>query len=231
MENISNKIFLIEDDESFGGVLKSYLEINDYQVNWQKNGLNALENFEKDKYALCIVDVMLPGLDGFSVAQKIKEKQKNIPLIFLTAKTLREDVLRGYKTGADDYITKPFDSEVLLYKIRAVLKRNLKSGQTKNEVYKIGNYQFNHPLRFIQLGDKKQKLSPKEADLLKMLCEKQNEILARSAALLNIWGEENYFTTRSMDVYITKLRKYLKDDPSIAIENIHGSGYRLIINT
>jgi len=221
-------IYLVEDDKNFGGVLKSYLEINDFQVDWIDNGLDAVKKFVAGKYSICIFDVMLPGLDGFSVAQKIKEKQKDIPFIFLTAKTLREDILRGYKTGADDYITKPFDSEVLLYKLKAVLKRNT-NNENKNEVFKIGKYQFNYPLRRIILDDKIQKLSPKEAELLKMLCTKQNEILSRSSALLSIWDEENYFTTRSMDVYITKLRKYLKDDPNIEIENIHSSGYRMIV--
>ncbi|RLD84555.1 MAG: DNA-binding response regulator [Bacteroidetes bacterium] len=226
------KIFLVEDDPNFGGVLKSYLEMDDFEVTWIDDGLEAVSAFEPNKYAICILDIMLPNIDGFSIAKKIKEMQNDIPLIFLTAKTLREDVLQGYKIGADDYITKPFDSEVLIYKIKAILKREgsdfIKS--VKEGLFKIGQFDFNYPYRQIIFDNETQKLSPKEAELLKMLCLKKAEIMTRKEALVAIWGDDNYFTTRSMDVYITKLRKYLKKDPTIEIENIHSSGYRLRIN-
>jgi len=172
---------------------------------------------------------MLPNLDGFSIAKIIKLTSKDIPIIFLTAKTLKEDILEGFKIGADDYITKPFDSDVLLYKIKAILKRNnLDSDYDTNFI--IGRYEFNSILRTLTHKNQSFKLSPKEGDLLKLLCQNKNKMLDRDIALNQIWGNDGYFTARSMDVYITKLRKYLKDDPSIEIENIHGTGFILKIN-
>jgi two-component system OmpR family response regulator len=226
-----DKIFLVEDDANFGGVLKAYLEMDNYEVTWVNDGQKAIDSYEKGKYSICILDVMLPNVDGFSIAKKIKEIEENIPLIFLTAKTLREDVLQGYQIGADDYITKPFDSEVLLYKIKAILKREKteKLNPINEEVFIIGEYNFNYPLRQIKYQAETIKLSPKEADLLKMLCLSGNQVLSRAEALKTIWGDDNYFTTRSMDVYVSKLRKYLKKDPKVEIENIHSSGYRLLI--
>jgi DNA-binding response OmpR family regulator len=222
-----HKIFLVEDDPNFGGVLKAYLEMNNFDVQLIDDGMNALKTFKKGENSICILDVMLPNMDGFSLAKKIREMEPGIALIFLTAKSLKADQILGYQIGADDYITKPFDSEVLLYKIRAVLKRDKAEGIQK-ELYQIGMYQFDYLLRKIVYKDKTEKISPKEAGLLKMLCESEGKILSRSQALKTIWGDDNYFTTRSMDVYITKLRKYLKDDPGIEIENIHGSGFRLL---
>jgi len=226
MEN--KNIFLVEDDENFGSVLKSYLEMNDFKVSWINDGAKAIENFKKQKFDICILDIMLPNVDGFSIARKIKELNPEIPTIFLTAKTLKEDILEGFRIGADDYITKPFDSEVLLYKIKAIIKRNQISG-SDNQIFKIGDYEFDAELRILSFQDYKVKLSPKESQLLKMLCLFENKILDREKALTEIWGEDGYFTARSMDVYITKLRKYLKNDPSIEIENIHGSGFILKI--
>jgi len=222
------KIFLVEDDVNFGGVLKSYLEMDNFDVTWVDDGQKAIAVFKDNDYSICILDVMLPNMDGFSIAKKIKEIRPEMPLIFLTAKTLKADMLHGYQLGADDYITKPFDSELLLYKIKAIIKRN-KNEQvnSKDEIYEIGKYSFDYFVRQIVYKDINIKLSPKEADLLKMLCVSKEKILLRSDALKTIWGDDNYFTTRSMDVYISKLRKYLKDDPSIEIENIHSSGYRL----
>ncbi|MBN1253259.1 MAG: response regulator transcription factor [Bacteroidales bacterium] len=222
-----SKIFLVEDDLSFGSVLKSYLELDDFSVNWINDGLEAVSAFEPNIYDICILDVMLPNLDGFSIAKKIKLIQNDIPLIFLTAKSLKEDFVEGYKIGADDYITKPFDSELLLYKIRAILKRDSSIKEKEQIKFEIGEFYFDYFSRIIKHDDKIKKLSPKEADLLKLLCINKNKILSRSEALLKIWGDDNYFTTRSMDVYITKLRKYLKDDKLIEIENIHSSGFRL----
>jgi DNA-binding response OmpR family regulator len=220
-------IFLVEDDLSFGAVLKSYLEINEYDVTWVDDGKHAVNKFSNGEYQICILDVMLPNVDGFTIGAEIRKINREIPMVFLTAKTLKEDILKGYNVGADDYITKPFDTEVLLCKIQAIIKRQ--STETKAEEYHftIGSYTFDSTLRTITRNGLKQKLSPKESDLLKLLCENKNELLSRETALRKIWGEDGYFTARSMDVFITKLRKYLKDDPSIEIKNIHGSGFSL----
>jgi len=224
-------IFLVEDDPNFGGVLKAYLEMNNYKVYLVDDGKNALNSFKKGIYSICILDVMLPNMDGFSLAKKIKETEPEIPLIFLTAKSLKADQITGYQLGADDYITKPFDSEVLLYKIKAILKRDKTENIIDNQgdVFEIGKYSFDYKLRKISIDNHIEKLSPKEAELLKLLCLFEDKVLPRNHALKAIWGDDNYFTTRSMDVYITKLRKYLKDDSRIEIENIHGSGFRLRI--
>ncbi len=226
-------LFIVEDDINFGSVLKSYLEMNDFNVTWVKDGALAIKEFKANKFDLCILDVMLPNIDGFSIAYEIKENDSDIPLIFLTAKSLKADVLKGFKLGADDYICKPFDSDVLLFKIKAILKRN--NGVEKQEdnatEFTIGKYTFDYSKRVIILNDTEQKLSPKEADLLKMFCLNVNNVLDRQEALKAIWKEDSYFTTRSMDVYISKLRKYLKDDTSIEILNIHGSGYVLSIKS
>ncbi|OYT11867.1 MAG: DNA-binding response regulator [Bacteroidetes bacterium 4572_114] len=226
------RIFMVEDDHNFGAVLKSYLEIHDYYVHWVDDGKHAVKEFRTDDFDVCILDVMLPNVDGFQIAREIRFINKNVPLIFLTAKTLKEDILTGYKLGADDYITKPFDSEVLLYKIQAVLKRNDFQEKPENgrDEFEIGTYRFNYPHRMISRGEQLIKLSPREAELLRLLCLKINDVMPREMALKKIWGEDSYFTTRSMDVFITKLRKYLKDDPAIEIVNIHGSGFKLTVN-
>jgi DNA-binding response OmpR family regulator len=223
-------IFLVEDDLSFGAVLKSYLEINDYTVTWVDDGKFALDKFRSDEFQLCILDVMLPHVDGFTIAGEIRKTDKEIPLIFLTAKTLKEDILKGYNVGADDYITKPFDTEVLLCKIQAIIKRQSTKPESDETEFTIASYRFNYKLRNISRAGKTQKLSPKEAELLKLLCQNKNQLLSREIALQKIWGEDGYFTARSMDVFITKLRKYLKDDPNIEIKNIHGSGFLFEVN-
>jgi len=228
MEN-EKHIFLLEDDENFGSVLKSYLEMNDFKVSWTKDGATAMADFQSGQFDFCILDIMLPNIDGFAVAKKIKSINPEIPTIFLTAKTLKEDVLEGYKLGADDYVTKPFDSEVLLYKIKAILKRKTEQANEFSD-YQIGDYIFDSELRSLTYNNESVKLSPKESELLRMLCEHKNKVLDRDKALNTIWGEDGYFTARSMDVYITKLRKYLKNDASIEIENIHGSGFILKTN-
>lgn len=228
---MKNKLLLVEDDINFGTVLKSYLELNDLNVDWIDDGKNAFPQFEKGNYDLVLLDVMLPNVDGFSIAHKIKDSGSEVPFIFITAKTLREDIVDGYKTGADDYITKPFDSEILLFKIKAILTRSQGgSVPMQADVYQIGQFEFDHRARTLinkQLENKKT-LSPKESELLRMLLEHKDEVLPKSLALNKIWGDANYFTTRSMDVYIAKLRKYLTDDLSIKIITIHGAGYRLI---
>ena len=225
------KIFLLEDDQNFGAVLKVYLEMNDYLVEWVDDGNKALQVFQNEDFDICILDVMLPNIDGFTIAKQIKKLNAEIPLIFLTAKTLKQDELEGYRIGADDYIKKPFDSEILLYKIKAILRRDgSKTNWNYDETnFTIGQFTFDYPSRTLTGSNKEKKLSPKEAELFRMLCINRNNILSREEALKTIWGDDNYFTTRSMDVYITKLRKYLKDDKSIEIVNVHGSGFRLIV--
>lgn len=225
------EILLVEDDLSFGAVLKSYLELNDYKVTWIDNGANAVPAFNNGNFDICVLDVMLPKVDGFTIANQIKSINVDMPLIFLTAKALKEDILTGYRLGADDYITKPFDSDVLIAKIQAILTRsnNTEIAEPEPQSIKIGKFEFDTHLRTLKDGDSVQKLSPKEGDLLKLLVSKKNNLLNRSEALLKIWGDDSYFTTRSMDVYVTKIRKYLKSDPNISIENIHSAGYRLLI--
>lgn len=227
--NSKPRIFLVEDDLSFGAVLKSYLEINDFDVEWVDDGQLALGHFKKYEFDICILDVMLPNVDGFTIGSEIRKINSEIPILFLTAKNLRDDVLKGYKIGADDYITKPFDTEVLIFKLKAILKRQNGSPVKESVFYPIGKSVFDYKLRTIDLDGNKQKLSPKEAELLKMLCECQNELLPRETALKKIWGDDGYFTARSMDVYLTKLRKLFADDPSVEIRNIHGSGFMLEI--
>ena len=220
----------MEDDFNFGSVQKAYLEMNDYIVTWIKDGKLAFERYKADNYNICILDIMLPYKDGFTIAREIRGLSPDVPLVFLTAKTLKEDIIAGFKIGADDYITKPFDSEILLHKIRAILNRDLhkiKKDEDKND-FEIGQYLFDYRLRTLVYKDIVKKLSPKEAELLKLLCLSRETVLSRGEALNKIWRENNYFTSRSMDVFITKLRKYLKEDPSIEIVNIHGSGFRLL---
>lgn len=222
-------IFLLEDDLSFGAVLKSYLEINDFSVEWIDDGEQAVGRFKASLFDICILDVMLPHIDGFTIGTEIRRINPDVPIIFLTAKNLREDVLNGYKIGADDYITKPFDTEVLIFKLKAILKRKPAPLQKEVELFRIGNYEFDYKLRTVDVNQVKHRLSPKEAELLKMLCDNQNELLPREVALKKIWGDDGYFTARSMDVYLTKLRKLFSSDPSVEIRNIHGSGFMLEI--
>ncbi|QMU65205.1 MAG: response regulator [Flavobacteriaceae bacterium] len=228
----STKILLVEDDPNFGTVLKDYLILNDYNVTYAKDGIEGLIMFKNSDYDLCILDVMMPRKDGFSLAQDIRATNKEIPIIFLTAKTLKEDVLKGYQVGADDYLNKPFDSEVLLFKIKAILQRKESDKSTENEQFEfsIGKFFFNSKLRHLSVGKngEPQKLSPKESKLLKMLAVHKNDLMPRELALTKIWRDDNYFTSRSMDVYIAKLRKYLKDDDSVEILNIHGEGFRMV---
>ncbi|QIA09828.1 response regulator transcription factor [Draconibacterium halophilum] len=228
---VKQHIFLVEDDLSFGAVLKSYLELNDFEVTWVDDGKYAVDKFKTGSFQICILDVMLPNVDGFTIGTGIRELDATIPMVFLTAKTLKEDILKGYNVGADDYITKPFDTEVLLCKIQAIIKRQSVQPISDAFLFTLGSYEFDSKLRVIVRDGEKQKLSPKEADLLKLLCQNKNELLSRETALRKIWGEDGYFTARSMDVFITKLRKFLKDDPNIEIKNIHGSGFLLEVNS
>ena len=226
------KILIVEDDFNFGNILKDYLILNDYFVVLAKNGIEGMEKFQKEDFDLCILDVMMPFKDGFTLGKEIREKNENIPLFFLSAKTLKEDVLRGFKIGADDYLTKPFDSEVLLAKIKAILNRKNFYNVPESDIYEfeIGKFKFNSKLRFLSFGEEELvKLSPKENQLLRLLVLHINDLLPREMALNKIWRDDNYFTSRSMDVYIAKLRKYLKLDSGVEILNIHGEGFRLVV--
>lgn len=235
----NNRILLVEDDQNFGDVLRSYLEMHEFDVTLATDGVAGIESFRKGEFDLCIFDVMMPKKDGFTLAKEVRERNSEMPIIFLTAKTMKDDVLQGFKIGADDYITKPFNSEELLYRIQAILKRSQAKADPREEIkeFVIGKYHFNFPLRILTFSDpvqdesEKEKLSPKEAQLLRMFCMYMNDILPRSEALTKIWGEDNYFTARSMDVFVTKLRKYLKKDTNIEIVNIHGNGFQLLVRS
>jgi DNA-binding response OmpR family regulator len=233
MATANHKILLVEDDQNFGDVLHHYLEMNDFDVTLAVDGVQGFEAFKKGKFDLCIFDVMMPKKDGFQLAKDVRERDAIVPIIFLTAKTLKEDVLQGFKIGADDYISKPFNPDELLFRIQAVLKRTAPKNE-KDEIkeFTIGKYHFNFPLRILTYNNEtnsKVKLSPKEAQLLQMFCVHVNDVLPRSEALTKIWVEDNYFTARSMDVFVTKLRKYLSMDDCIEIVNIHGNGFQLLV--
>jgi len=230
METVKPQILLCEDDTNLGMVLKNYLELNDYNVTLERDGKLGLAAFQREKFDLCLLDVMMPNMDGFTLAEEIRDVNPDVPLFFLSAKTMKDDIIQGYKLGADDYITKPFDSEVLLHKIKAILKRNEELHREEvNAEFDLGKYHFNPRLRELTIDGKTQTLSPKENELLKMLSEYKNDLLSREIALKKIWGSDTYFNGRSMDVYIAKLRKYLKEDPALEIVNIHGNGFRLVV--
>lgn len=223
------KVLLVEDEKNFASVLKEYLKMNGFDVQLRENGEEGLEAFKKEKFDLCIIDIMMPKKDGFTLSAELKAINKNVPIIFLTARSMREDIIKGYKLGADDYIIKPFDSEVLLFKIKVVLDRNVNQVNAAPQIHQLGQFHFNTKLRSLKTNQGTElKLSPKEAALLDLLCQNKNTVLTREKALTQIWKEDTYFTARSMDVYIVKLRKYLESDRNIVIENIHGSGYSLL---
>ena len=226
------KILLVEDDNNFGSILRDYLTLHSYETTLAKNGIEGLEKFRKYNYDLCILDVMMPFKDGFSLASDIRSINDEVPLIFLTAKSLKEDVIKGFKIGADDYLIKPFDSEILLFKIKSIFKRKISLKKaTDNKVdYIFSSFRYNSKFRELQFkNDKPVTLSPKEGKLLTLLLDNMNDLTTREEALVKIWNDDNYFTSRSMDVYVTKIRKYLSKDPKIKIENIHGKGFKFSI--
>lgn len=225
---IKIKILLAEDDENLGSLLREYLIAKSYECDWFANGEKAYKSFIKNHYDLCILDIMMPVKDGYTLAREIRMTNAEIPIIFLTAKSLKEDVIEGFKAGGDDYITKPFSMEELLFRIEAVIRRAKKELVSPQSEYTIGKYNFNTDKQILKLGDKEQNLTTKESELLKLLCNNKNMVLERNFALKTIWIDDNYFNARSMDVYIAKLRKYLKDDPAVQILNIHGKGFKLI---
>src|SRR4030042_4582522 len=222
------KILLAEDDENLGMLLREYLIVKSYDADWFINGEKAYKSFVKNHYDLCILDVMMPVKDGFTLAKEIRMTNAEIPIIFLTAKSLKEDIIEGFKAGADDYICKPFSMEELLFRVEAVIRRTKKdaAGIPQTE-YKLGDYMFFPNTQLLKLGNIEHKLTTKESDLLKLLCANKNRVLDRNFALKTIWIDDNYFNARSMDVYIAKLRKYLKNDARAQIINVHGKGFKL----
>ena len=222
------KILLCEDDENLGMLLREYLQAKGFEAVLCPDGEVGYREFQKAKFDICVLDVMMPKKDGFALAQDIRQQNPEMPIIFLTAKVLKEDILEGFKIGADDYITKPFSMEELVLRIEAILRRVKGKKSRENTVYHIGRFTFDTQKQLLTIGEKQTKLTTKENELLALLCAHSNEILQRDYALKTIWIDDNYFNARSMDVYITKLRKHLKDDDQIEIINIHGRGYKLI---
>jgi DNA-binding response OmpR family regulator len=225
------RLLLAEDDENLGSLLREYLVAKGYDCGLYPDGEKAYKGFISEHYDICILDVMMPVKDGFTLAREIRLINSDIPIIFLTAKSLKEDILEGFSIGADDYITKPFSMEELLSRIEAILRRTkqVKDGGGK-DIFNIGSYAFDANKQLLTRENSTKKLTTKESELLKLLCANSNNILERNFALRTIWYDDNYYNARSMDVYITKLRKYLKEDPSIEILNIHGKGYKLIMD-
>ena len=224
-------ILLCEDDENLGMLLREYLNAKGYNADLCPDGEAGYKAFVKNRYDLCVLDVMMPKMDGFTLAQEIRKVNAEVPIVFLTAKTLKEDVLEGFKIGADDYLTKPFSMEELTFRIEAILRRVHGKKNKENSVYKLGRFVFDAQKQLLSIDGKQAKLTTKESELLALLCAHANEILQRDFALKAIWVDDNYFNARSMDVYITKLRKHLKEDDSVEIINVHGKGYKLIIPT
>lgn len=232
MELEKIKVLLAEDDRNLGNILKSYLEAKGYIAQLCINGQDAMDHYVREKFDFCIVDVMMPVKDGFTLAREIRETDKHIPILFLTAKSLEEDKLKGFQVGGDDYLTKPFSMEELLVRMEAILRRT--SARTGDDVLagncQIGRYHFDYNHQTLSSEGFEQKLTSKESELLKLLSEHINQVVDRSYALNKIWQNDSYFNARSMDVYIAKLRKYLKDDASVELINVHGVGFKLVMN-
>jgi two-component system, OmpR family, response regulator len=226
---MNKRILLAEDDSNLGLLLRNYLAAKNYETTLFMTGRSALDAFSEGLFDLCILDIMMPEMDGLALATAIRNIDPAVPIIFLTAKNLEENIIEGFKIGADDYITKPFSIEELLYRIEAIFRRTTVSVSVKDiGLFQIGEYLFDNKRQLLSYRDQKTGLTTKESELLELLCRYKNEILERNYALKIIWIDDNYFNARSMDVYITRLRKYLKKDPSVRILNIHGKGYRLI---
>lgn len=229
--NSSGKILLLEDDANLGLVIQEHLQMNGFTVILRTNGDDGLDEYRRNRYDLCLVDIMMPKRDGFSFAREVRSRDQNTPLIFLTAKAMKEDKITGFRIGCDDYLTKPFSIEELLLRIQAVLRRSRgRSTEKEPDRFAIGRYTFDARLQLLCHGDRRHKLTPTESELLHLLCLNMNRTLERETALHRIWGNEDYFSGRSMDVFISKLRKYLKDDPGVRIVGVHGKGFRLIVD-
>lgn len=226
------RILLVEDDPNLGTLLKEYLTAKDFMVVLAENGQDGFDMFCRDNYDICVLDVMMPIKDGITLAKEIRLKDKNMPVIFLTAKSMKEDAIEGFKAGADDYITKPFSMEELLMRIQAILRRSNKQSLSLADETKfdVGNYVFDSEAQQLVINEGFTKLTTKENALLRLLCLHKNDVLDRNFALKSIWQDDNYFNGRSMDVYIAKLRKYLREDEKVEIINVHGKGFKLLIN-
>jgi len=225
---MNNKVFnilLAEDDLNLGILLVDFLETENFNVKLCKDGEMALKVFQKYAFDLCLLDVMMPTMDGFSLAQAIKAQQKEMPIIFITAKSMKADKLQGYQLGADDYITKPFDEDELLWKIKAILRRSAISSTPKSTIIAIGNYAFDYTKQSLSIGSTNKRITEKENDILQYIWQHKNTIIKREKILLDLWGDNDYFLGRSLDVFITKIRKYLKEDPRLSIENVFGVGF------
>lgn len=226
------KVLLAEDDKNLGNVLQAYLAAKGFDAQLTANGKEALERFKRNDFDFCILDIMMPVMDGFTLAKEIRKLDKEIPFLFLTAKSMQEDKIQGLEMGADDYLTKPFSMEELLLRINAIMRRVEMDDKQKPDSakYTFGKYTFDYNRQLLVINKKEQKLTSKESDLLKLLCENMNKVLDRSVALNKIWYDDSYFNARSMDVYITKLRKYLKEDSSVELLNVHGVGFKLVVS-
>jgi len=226
MMTSNGRILLVEDDVNLGSLLREYLKAKGFITDLETDGEKGFRAFKKDHFDLCILDIMLPVKDGFTLARDIRIQNPEIPIIFLTAKSMKTDILEGFRAGADDYMTKPFSMEELLLRIEAVLRRTTRAEQ--HTIFTLGKYVFDANKQLLTSEDKTINLTTKESDLLKMLCQHPNQVLERNYALKAIWKDDNYFNARSMDVYITKIRKHLSDEPVIQILNVHGKGYKLL---
>jgi two-component system, OmpR family, response regulator len=233
MENNKIKVLLAEDDKNLGNILRTFLDAKGYSTHLCVNGQEAVDTFQKQKFDFCILDIMMPIKDGFAVSTEIRKVDTRVPILFLTAKSLEEDKLKGFQSGGDDYLTKPFSMEELLARMEAIIRRSGISpdGQAVSGIHQVGNFTFDYNHQLLNIDDKSTKLTSKEAELLKLLCEQLNQVVDRSFALNRVWQNDSYFNARSMDVYIAKLRKYLKEDPSVELINVHGIGFKLITNS
>ncbi len=224
-------ILLCEDDTNLGMLLREYLQAKGYDTELCLDGEAGYKTFMRGTFDLCVLDVMMPKKDGFALAEDIRNQNSEVPIVFLTAKNLKEDIIQGFKIGADDYLTKPFSMDELVFRIEAIMRRIHGKKNKQLTTFKIGKYTFDVQRQTLTINGEQTKLTTKESELLSLLCQYANEVLQRELALKTIWIDDNYFNARSMDVYITKLRKHLKKDPSIEINNVHGKGYRLIVPT
>ena len=223
------RVLLTEDDKNLGTILKAYLEAKGFPTELCTDGREGLERFKREEFQFCILDVMMPVMDGFALAAEIRKLDKKVPLLFLTAKTMQEDKLHGFELGADDYLTKPFSMEELLLRMKAILRRTAED-TVRPTHFELGSFTFDYNRQLLMDKEGENKLTSKEAELLRLLCENMNKVLDRSVALNKIWFDDSYFNARSMDVYVTKLRKYFKNDPKIELMNVHGVGFKLVVN-
>lgn len=233
MENVKTQILLVEDDPNLGDLLKEYLEAKGFETKLATDGKKGFDAFCKQQFDLLLLDVMMPVKDGLTLAKEIRVTDKNVPIIFLTAKSMKEDTIEGFNAGADDYITKPFNMDELLMRVNAVLRRSNRgrAANTTDTTFNIGSYTFNSETQALIHNGAEQKLTTKESQLMRLLCIHKNDVLDRNFALKTIWHDDNYFNGRSMDVYIAKLRKYLKEDSKVEIVNVHGKGFKLLVNS